>query len=148
MNPDYRDMLSVLCEERAEFLLVGAYSLAAHGLPRATGHLDLWIRPSAENADRVWAAIAKFGAPLHDLSEKDLATPGIVFQIGVEPRRIDMLTSIEGVDFEEAWSNRIEVEIEGLKIPVISKGDLIKNKRVSGRPQDVADVARLERGGS
>lgn len=96
LNPDYRDMLSAFCEERVEFLLVGAYAVAAHGFPRATGDMDLWIRPTVENARRSWRALARFGAPLDNVTEEDLRTPGIVLQIGVAPRRIDVMTAIDG----------------------------------------------------
>jgi hypothetical protein len=95
LNPDFRDMLSALCEESAEFLLVGAYALAAHGLPRATGDMAIWIRRSDENAQRVWRALQRFGAPLARLTIEDLKTPDLVFQIGVAPRRINILTSID-----------------------------------------------------
>ena len=108
LNPDFRDMLSALSAERAEYLLVGAYAVAVHGLPRATGDLDIWIRASDANARRVWRALGRFGAPLSELREADLQTPGIVVQIGVAPRRIDLLTAIDGVAFDEAWSERWE----------------------------------------
>jgi hypothetical protein len=144
LNPDYRDMLSAFCEHKVDFLLVGAYALAAHGLPRATGDLDLWVRPTPENAHRVWTALAAFGAPMRDLSEADLSRGNLVFQIGVVPRRIDVLTAIDGVDFEAAWQGRIEANIEGLTIPILGRDDLIRNKKASGRPQDIADVSRLE----
>src|SRR5215213_6748866 len=114
MKPDFRDILSEFCAAEVEFMVVGAYALAAHGLPRATGDIDLWIRCSEENSTRVWESLIKFGVPLFDLNKEDLMTPGIVFQIGVAPRRIDILTSIDGVDFEEARKDRIEVEIEGI----------------------------------
>lgn len=144
LNPDFRDMLSVLCDEQVEFLLVGAYALAAHGLPRATGDMDIWIRCSDENAQRVWRALQRFGAPLFDLTANDLQTPGLVFQIGVVPQRIDILTAIDGVLFDEAWSQRKTVEIEGLIIAVIGRTQLIQNKKAAGRPKDLADVAWLE----
>jgi len=137
-------MLSALCEEKAEFLIVGAYALAAHGHPRATGDIDVWVRRSDDNAKRVWRALVRFGAPLADLKLEDLKTPDLIFQIGVEPRRIDIVTSITGVEFDEAWPDRKEVEIEGLKIPVIGRSHLLKNKKALGRPQDLADVAWLE----
>ena len=137
-------MLSALCEEKAEFLIVGAYALAAHGHPRATGDIDVWVRRSDDNAKRVWRALVRFGAPLADLKLEDLKTPDLIFQIGVEPRRIDIVTSITGVEFDEAWPDRKEVEIEGLKIPVIGRSHLLKNKKAVGRPQDLADVAWLE----
>jgi hypothetical protein len=144
LNPDFRDMLSLFNEEKVDYLVVGAYAVAYHGLPRATGDIDLWVRPSDENAQRVWCALAKFGAPLLNLSVDDLKQPGTVFQIGIAPQRIDILTSIAGVEFDEAEAERQEVEIEGLIIPILGRRHLIRNKKVVGRPQDRADVARLE----
>jgi hypothetical protein len=145
LNPDFRDMLSALSSEGAEFLLVGAYALAAHGLPRATGDMDIWIRRSEENAVRVRRALRRFGAPLTVLTKDDLKTPNLVLQIGVVPRRIDILTSIDAVQFDEAWSDRQIIEVEGLTISVLGRSHLIQNKRAVGRPQDLADVAWLER---
>ena len=144
LNTDFRDMLSALLDAHAEFLLVGAYALAVHGVPRATGDMDLLLRPSSENAARVMTALQHFGAPLFDLSQDDLQQPDTVFQIGLAPRRIDLLTSIDGVDFEEAWRERIETTVEGLVIQVIGQQHLIQNKRAVGRPKDMADVAWLE----
>jgi len=146
LNPDYRDMLSALSEEKAEYLLVGAHAMAAHGYPRATGDMDIWIRSSPENARCVWRALARFGAPIGGVTEEDLATPGTVFQIGIAPRRIDILTSLSAVDFGEAWPARSEVEIEGLKVFVIGREHLLKNKKACGRPKDLADAAWLESG--
>jgi hypothetical protein len=144
LNPDFRDMLSVLSAANAEFLLVGAYALAAHGLPRATGDMDIWIRRSPDNAARVWEALRQYGAPLRDLAVADLEQPGVVFQVGVAPRRIDILTSIDGVEFEEAWPLREVVRLDDLSVPVISHAHLIRNKKAVGRPQDLADVSWLE----
>jgi len=138
-------MLSALSSADAEFLLVGAYALAAHGLPRATGDMDIWIRRSEENAVRVWRALRRFGAPLTGLTKDDLKTPNLVVQIGVAPRRIDILTSIDAVQFDDAWSDRQIIEVEGLTIGVLGRSYLIQNKRAVGRPQDLADVAWLER---
>ncbi|GIV57898.1 MAG: hypothetical protein KatS3mg042_0811 [Rhodothermaceae bacterium] len=121
LNPDYRDILSAFGDEKVEYLLVEAYALAVHGRPRATGDIDLWIRRSEENARKVLRALTTFGVPVSGLSEADLTTPDMVFQIGVAPRRIDILTSISGVEFDEAWEAREEVAIEGLRIPVISR---------------------------
>ncbi len=146
MNPDFLDMLSALSAEDAEYLIVGAYALAVHGRPRATGDLDIWIGTSVENRGRVWRALERFGAPLDALRVDDLASDDLVFQIGVAPQRIDLLTSIDGVDFETAWAERVETEIEGLRVPVISRLLLAVNKRASGRPQDIADLAWLEAG--
>jgi len=125
-------------------MLVGAYAVAAHGVPRATGDIDLWIRNSSENAERVWRALKKFGAPLSDLTKDDLISPDTVIQLGVTPRRIDILTQITGVGFAEAEPERLIVSIEGIEVPVIGRTHLIQNKRAVGRPQDEADVARLE----
>jgi len=136
-------MLSALSAAGAEFLVVGAHALAAHGVPRATGDLDLWVRASAENAERVWEALEQFGAPLHDLTIEDLARPDVVFQIGVVPQRIDLLTSITGVRFDDAWANRVLVEIGELEVPVLGRSELVRNKRAVGRTRDLADIAEL-----
>ncbi|MGQ0656728.1 MAG: hypothetical protein ACT4NU_01320 [Chromatiales bacterium] len=137
-------MLSIFNSGGVEYLIVGAYALAAHGIPRATGDIDLWVRASPENARRVWNALAAFGAPLSGLTEADLQLAGQVFQIGVAPRRIDILTSIDAVDFEAAWQRRVEIVVDGLPLPILHRHDLIANKRAVGRPQDLADTARLE----
>jgi hypothetical protein len=144
LNPDYHDILSLFSEEKVEYLLVGAYALAAHGNPRATGDIDLWVNPTSENSARVHAALVKFGAPISDLDESEFSQPDLVLQIGEEPRRI--LTTITGVDdFDEAFLERLEAELEGLTVPVLSQRLMILNKRATGRPQDLADVAWLER---
>lgn len=144
MNRDFVDMLSALSEAGAEFLVVGAHALAAHGTPRATGDLDLWVRPSEENARRVWSALIRFGAPLVGLREADLTEPDLVIQFGVPPVRIDLLTSVSGLTFESAWPERMEVEIDGLTVPVLGRRALIENKRAAGRPKDLADLHALE----
>ena len=138
-------MLSGLSDSGVEFLLVGAYAMAAHGHPRATGDLDIWVRANPENAVKVLVALSRFGAPLHDLTIEDLSTPGIIFQIGVEPSRIDILTEISGVTFSDAWERKISIEMNGCSMSVIGLEDLIKNKRAAGRAKDIADVETLER---
>lgn len=142
--PDFKDMLSAFSEEGVEYLLVGAFAVAIHAVPRATGDIDLWVRPDPVNARRVWRALASFGAPLSKLSEEDLARPGEVLQIGVYPIRIDILTEIAGVDFEDAWRERAETEVDGISVPVISRRHLLANKRACGRPKDLADIALIE----
>lgn len=144
MNPDFRDLLSAFNAQDVEYLVVGAHALAAHGHVRATKDLDVWVRPSAGNAKRVLAALNAFGAPLQDLREDDLAQPGLVFQIGVAPVRVDVITEIEGVEFENAWPDRLETILGGLRVPVLSRHHLIANKRAVGRLQDLADVEWLE----
>lgn len=144
MNRDFAEMLSALSEESAEFLVVGAHALAAHGRPRATGDLDIWVRPTPANAARVWSALVRFGAPLRDLSIADLSSVGIVFQMGLPPVRIDILTGITGVTFDEAWPRRLVANVAGLDVPFLGRDDLLANKRATGRPKDLADVAALE----
>jgi len=145
LNPDFRDILSAFNEEKVEYLVVGAYALAAHGFVRATGDIDLWIRCSEENAERVVRSLIKFGAPLFNLTTDDLKKPGLIFQIGVVPRRIDILTSIDGVGFEEAWVLRKEITVEDMKVQIISRPHLLRNKKKVGRPKDKADAAWLEK---
>jgi len=146
MNRDFAEMLGALCDQQVEFLIVGAYAMAAHGLPRATGDIDIWVRPTEGNAEKVWAALQAFGAPVFNLTLKDLSEPGIVFQIGLPPNRIDILTRITGVDFEQAWSERLEIVLDGRTLPVLGRADLIHNKRSTGRPKDLGDVQMLEKG--
>jgi len=144
LNEDYRDMLRALCEEKVRFILVGAYALAAHGYPRATMDIDIWVMPSPRNADAVFRALRRFGTPLHNLTKEDLQQDGTVFQIGVAPRRIDILTTASGLQFEEAYRRSLSVNIEGVEVPVLSVEDLIRNKRASGRTKDLADAEALE----
>jgi hypothetical protein len=144
MNRDFVEMLGALSDAGVDYLIVGAHALAAHGVPRATGDLDIWVRPTPRNADRVWAALEFFGAPLDDLEPRDLQSPDLVFQIGLPPSRIDLLTSITGVTFDEAWPNRMVVRVSGLDVPTIGRHDFVRNKRAVGRPRDLADVAELE----
>ncbi len=143
MNRDFAEMLSALSEAGAEFLVVGAHALAAHGTPRATGDLDIWVNSTSENAARVLTALRAFGAPLADLTVDDLTKPDTVFQIGVVPSRVDILSGVSGVRFEDAWPRRIVLVIEGIDVPVLGRADLIANKRASGRPRDLLDIELL-----
>ncbi|MBL8274917.1 MAG: nucleotidyltransferase [Xanthomonadales bacterium] len=144
LNPDYRDLLSAFANSRVEFVLVGAYAMAAHGQPRATMDIDLLVRPTAENVARMVAALREFGAPEGSIDAQALGTPGMVVQIGVAPRRVDLLTRLTGVATDAAFAHALPVEIEGLRIPVLALGDLIANKRATGRAQDRLDADRLE----
>ena len=146
MNRDFVELLSAFNDHEVEYLVVGAHALAAHGHVRATKDLDVWIRPSRDNASRAHRALAAFGAPLMDLSVDDLTSEGTIFQIGVAPVRIDVLTQIDGVAFDEAWPARLSTRVGGVAASVLSREHLIRNKRASGRLQDLADVERLERG--
>ena len=144
MNRDFVEMLSVLSAEGVEYLLVGAYAMAAHGWPRATGDIDIWVRPTIENADRVMRALHQFGAPLFGLSAEDFTLPDTVFQIGVVPGRVDLLSGVSGLTFEEAWPSRIIAKIGEQEVPALGFEALLRNKRASGRPKDLADIAWLE----
>ena len=145
LNPDFRDMLSCLKDEKVDFLVVGAYALAAHGFPRATGDLDIWIRNDLENAHRIMRALTKFGAPATQLSSEDFTSTDLIVQFGVEPCRIDLLTGISGVEFEEAWENRVSIEIDNLEIFILSKQDLLTNKLATGRDKDQGDIIWLKK---
>lgn len=144
LNEDYRDMLHALSDEKVRFLLVGAYALAAHGYPRATMDIDIWVMPSPQNAEAVLKALSRFGAPLLNLAKEDLQREGTVFQIGVAPRRIDIITAASGLQFEEAYARSLPVTIEGIEVRILSIDDIIRNKRASGRTKDLADAETLE----
>jgi hypothetical protein len=128
-------------------MIVGAHALAVHGVVRATGDLDIWVRPDAANAERVWRALIRFGAPVEtsSLTQADLAKPGIVYQIGLPPRRIDLLTEISGVEFDDAWESRTVQTVEHLEVAFLGREALLRNKRVTGRTKDLADVEALEK---
>lgn len=144
MNPHFAEMLSALSAGDVEFLVVGAFALAAHGNPRATGDIDIWVRPARENAERVMRVLEAFGAPLFDLTVDDLIHDDTVFQIGVAPVRIDILTGIDGVAFDTAWNRRVMADLGSLAVPVLALEDLAANKRAAGRPKDLADLAWIE----
>jgi hypothetical protein len=144
LNEDYRDMLHALANEKVRFLLMGAYAMAAYGYPRATMDIDIWVMPSPDNADAVLRALRRFGTPLHNVTRNDFEEEGTVFQIGVAPRRIDLITTASGLRFEDAFKNSMAVNIEGIEVHIPSVSDLIGNKRASGRTKDLADAEALE----
>ena len=150
LNEDWSDLLGCFRDGGVDYIIVGAHALAAHGLPRATGDLDVLVRPSDDNAARVYRALARFGAPLeaHHVTEADFATLGVVYQLGLPPRRIDILTQISGVSFDEAWASSIELSVQGQPTRFLGRQALLQNKRAAGRPKDLADVAALERDGA
>jgi hypothetical protein len=149
VNEDFQDVLAELLASGARFLVVGAHALAIHGVLRATGDLDIWISPDPVNAERVWQALGRFGAPLEtlDASPAELARPGRVLQIGLPPRRIDVLTELTGIEFERAWRSRVVHRVGSLDVPFLDRETLIRNKRATGRLRDLADVERLEEEG-
>jgi len=144
LNEDYREMLQCLVGANVKFILVGAYALAAHGYPRATMDIDIWVMPSPENAAAVLCALRQFGASLHDLTLDDLQKDDMIFQIGVAPRRVDIITGASGLRFEDALSRSSMIEIEGIPVHIPALDDLIRNKRASGRTKDLADAEALE----
>lgn len=144
LNEDYKEMLLALSGEKVRYLLVGAYAMAAHGYPRATMDIDLWVEPSHENAEAVLRALRLYGAPLHDLTIADLVKDSTVFQIGVAPRRIDIVTGATGLNFAEAYANSIVANADGIELRVLSLEDLIKNKKATNRAKDLVDVELLE----
>jgi hypothetical protein len=143
LDPDFRDFVELFVANDVRFLIVGGYAVAAHGLPRYTGDLDAWVWVSSENASRVLRSLESFGFSGLGLAEDDFSQPDRVVQLGYPPYRIDILTSIEGVEFDEAWTRRIVLDLDGVFVPFIGRDDLLTNKRVAGRPQDLADVERL-----
>lgn len=144
LNRDFRDLFAALNEVGAKYLLVGGYAVAFHAEPRFTKNLDIWTERSPENSVRVLEALRGFGAAIGDLTAADLTSPGLVFQIGIPPNRIDVLTSIDGVSFGEAWPGRVETTYGDQTVPVIGRRHLVQNKRASGRPQDLLDIELLE----
>ena len=144
MNQDFIDLLNACAAADVRFLVVGAYALAIHGRPRATGDLDLWVEPSPDNARRIMKALAAFGAPLAQVSERDFETPGVVYQIGVAPGRVDILTNLSGLTFDEAWAGRVRHPFGGVEVDFIGRDAFVKNKRATGRPRDLADIDGLE----
>jgi hypothetical protein len=145
VNDDFVDMLAALAANEVDFLIVGAYALAAHGYPRATGDIDILVKPTAENAQRVYRALLDFGAPVaaHGVGPADFESKGAVYQIGLPPRRIDLLTSISGVEYGEAAAEVVHGHVGGCEVRFIGRAALIKNKSATGRTKDLADVEQL-----
>jgi hypothetical protein len=144
MNPDFLDLLRAFIAADVRFMIVGAYALGAHGRPRATGDLDVWIEATTTNAPRVLRALQEFGAPISEISAGELAQPGVVFQIGLPPRRIDILTELTALSFQDAWDRRVRKPFGELPVDFIGREDFIRNKRATGRPRDLADIDDLE----
>lgn len=147
MLKDQKDLLCALNAHKVDYLVVGGHAAIAYGNARFTGDIDIWIRRSKENSIAVFSALAEFGAPLEGLRPEDFnANPTDYFQFGVIPDRIDILQGIEGVEFDDAWSRRVEMTVEdGLTAPYLSLEDLLHNKEAVGRPKDLADIYDLQR---
>ena len=143
LNKDFKEFIESLHSTKVEFLVVGAHALAAHGRPRYTGDLDLWVRPTRENIERLIAALDDFGFSALGVTAEDFSAPNAIVQLGYPPARIDLLTAIDGVGFDACFARRNELLISGVLLPVLGRDDLIKNKLAAGRPKDIADVASL-----
>jgi len=144
MNPDFVDLLRAFVGADVRFLIVGAYALAVHGRPRATGDLDVWVDATPQNAARVMRALGTFGAPLSQVSESDFSAPGVVYQIGLPPGRIDVLTELTGIAFDDAWPGRVRRPFGDIDVDFIGREGFVLNKRATGRPKDLVDVDGLE----
>lgn len=144
LNKDYKEILQSLLDNKVKFLIVGAYALAAYGYPRATGDFDIWVENSLENSKKIYRALLQFGAPMQKINEKTFVEKEIIFQIGVAPCRVDIINYIDGVNFNNAYRTRKNIKIEGLKVPFISKKNLIKNKQATGREKDRLDAVFLK----
>ena len=145
LNQDFTDLLRAFTDEKVRFLVVGAYAMAVHGEPRATGDIDLWVEPTVVNGRRVLAALRRFGAPLRDLELDDLTRGDTIYQIGLAPRRIDLMTSATGLRFDTAWKSRVVARFGALQVPVLGRRSLIRNKIATGRPKDLVDLEPLRR---
>ena len=144
MNPDFLDLLRAFVAADVRFLIVGAYALALHGRPRATGDLDVWVDATPENAARVMRALEAFGAPLAEISADDFAREGVTYQIGVPPGRIDILTELTGLPFAQGWADRVRRPFGDVDVDFIGRASFIRNKRATGRVKDLADVEGME----
>ena len=144
LDSDFSEFVASFAAHDVRYLIVGGYALGAHGLPRATGDLDAWIWANPVNAQRVLTALEDFGFGGLGITERDFDSCDSIVQLGYPPYRIDIITAIDGADFDTAWSRRIELDLDGIRVPFIGRADLIANKRAAGRPQDIADVLRLE----
>lgn len=144
MNPDFLDLLRAFTVADVRYLVVGAYALALHGRPRATGDLDIWVDATPDNARRVLQALAQFGAPTRDISQADFERPGVTYQIGLPPVRIDILTELTGLTFAEAWPERMRRPFGSIDVDFIGRDAFVRNKRATGRPRDLVDIQGLE----
>lgn len=143
-NKDFKDLFSIFNEEKVEYIVVGAHAVIYYAEPRYTKDLDVWVNPTRLNAKRVWKALKRFGAPLNDVKLEDFCDLDMIYQIGIEPNRIDVLMGITGVVFENAWKKRTQTTYDKVPIPLLSKEDLLRSKKLTARKSDLLDVERLE----
>jgi len=147
LKPDFQDLLRILNQHQVRYLIVGGYAVMKYTEPFYTKDMDIWIDPTPENAGRTHQALSRFGAPMADLTVQDLAQPQVVFQFGMAPVRVDVMTSIDAVTFDEAWKHRVETTLGGIAISIISLPDLIRNKEAAGRDTGQIHLSRLQKYG-
>lgn len=143
-SQDFSDFVQLLIKHNVDYLIVGGYAVGVHGHPRYTGDLDIWLNPSIENANKILATVNEFGFSSYNLTVDDFTIEGNVIQLGYPPLRIDLLTEIDGVQFEECFKNKLVVDIEGVAVNFISYKDLIQNKKASNRHKDLDDIENLQ----
>jgi hypothetical protein len=144
MMPYFKELLQIFNAEEIEYLVVGAHAVMHYTEPRFTKDHDVWVNPTEENAQKVYRSLAQFGVPLTDASWEDFAVEGTVYQIGTSVERIDVITRLTGLRFDECWAHRVSFEYDGIPIHILGKEDLIANKKLCGRPMDLIDVDKLE----
>ncbi len=144
VNQDYKDLFKILNEEKVEYLIVGAHAVIFYAEPRYTRDIDLWVNPTKENVDSLWNALVKFGAPLIDITKEEFENPNLIYQIGIEPNRIDIIMGMDKVSFAEAYNQKKGSFYDGIPIDIISISDLIKTKENTGRKKDELDIESLK----
>jgi predicted nucleotidyltransferase len=145
INSDYKDALQCFVEGQVQFLVIGGYAVIKHSEPYNTKDIDLWIAPNRANAERAFEALRRFGAPVAGLSVEDLMKPDMIYQVGVEPVRIDVMCFVPGLDFDSAWERRDTMNYAGIAVPVLSIEDTLAAKKASKRPKDRIQAIELER---
>jgi predicted nucleotidyltransferase len=143
VNSDFTDLLKLFNVNHVRYLIIGGYAVIQYAEPRYTKDLDVWISTDTANAQAIYQALKEFGAPLAGLTAADFAEEGYFYQMGVPPMRVDILMGIPGIEFEDAWEKKVEIDFDGLAVTFISREDLITAKRASGRPQDMIDADTL-----
>jgi hypothetical protein len=146
LAPDFDEFIESLTAHGVDFVVVGAYALAFHGAPRFTGDLDILVRPTLDNATRLLAALEAFGFPVPDLSPQAIVDRRRMLEMGVPPVQVHVMSAISGVDWDEAWSGRVEGPLGRHRVPFLGREAFLRNKRAAGRPKDLADIDALEPG--
>lgn len=144
LNRDFRELLACFARHEVRYLVVGGWALAAHGVPRLTKDLDVWVWADQRNAESVVRALEEFGFADLGLTVDDFTAPDVVVQLGYPPNRVDLLTTPSGVEFDACWDERLDIDLDGLRVPFIGIEGLKANKRATGRAQDLVDVRSLE----